>query len=138
MSSFNGEDIFNSSTYPSRFTVGPYKGRNILMSIPGVDGAFSNHLGIAPRGIAVEGILGASSKANLSAAIATILGYVNGSTYTLVDNSGWNYNYCQLASFEYGNVPGGQNSRITQTGAGDFITYYRARFIQVSPYSQEA
>lgn len=136
MSTFNDVDIFYTDTYPSKVTISPFSARNIYTTIPGVNGAFSEHLGIGPRKIVLEGVLGASTLATLVTRISTILGYVDQYNYTFVDNNSNTYYYCQLESFAYGNVPGGQNSRWTYNNS-QYITYYRATFLQLSPHTSE-
>lgn len=138
MSTFNSVDIFGSTAWPSKVTPGEFQSRNIYNSVAGISGAWSQNLGIAPRSIVVDGIMGASSIANLKTAISAVLSYVNEYSYPLTDNmnlptaAGDVYSYCQLVSFVYGNVPGGQNSRFT-VRSGRAITYYTARFVQLYP-----
>ena len=137
MSTFNGSDIFYTDTYPSKVTISPYSARNIYTTVPGVNGVFSEHLGTAPRKIVLEGVLGASSVSNLRTRISAILAYINYLNYVFIDNNSGTYYHCQLESFVYGGVPGGQNSRFTNNN-GEYITYYRAEFVQLSPHTSEA
>jgi hypothetical protein len=130
MSTFNGVNLFGS---PHKIAVGPFAGRMAFNTIPGVSGAFSQNFGIAPRQITVEGIMSASSVANLKTAIALVLSYVNEYSYPFVDNQSDLYPYCQLVSFSYGHAPGGYSGRFTPR-AVDVITYFRAEFVQLAPH----
>ena len=136
MARFNALDIFYTDTYPSKVTTSPYSARNIYTSVPGVNGVFSEHLGTAPRRIVLEGILGASDISTLRSRISLILSYIDYLNYTFIDNNSQTYYYVQLESFAYGDVPGGQNSRFTHSNS-QYITYYRASMIQLSPHITE-
>lgn len=98
MSSFAGEDLFDSGPHAFRF--GPWQRSLQSRGFAGVSGELLLDLGLRSRKIAQAGRLQADSANALYALLDAINARSDGATHALVDNQGKSYPTVVLEQFE--------------------------------------